>query len=273
MANYFEQKQILRSDDGTIIATYDKTNRQNNGITFVYIESKGWGVVNHKRKETISPQFRHISDYKNGYAIFTTFDSHQGAIDENGNIAIQPKFRQINDFNENGIANVECDDYTENLINTSGEMLFPDNTYDIFSLDNGYFEIIRKSDNMHALANKYGKIITQFEYTDIYEYMSSEDLFTVEKENKLVVIDSTGNEITAKQDEITILSNNLIASYEDESNTLTISDRTGNIILTKKCNFDFSDFSDNLASFLQDYPSATVSKNYKVIVPLKNFYT
>lgn len=273
----FETKCILRSDSGEVIATYDKIRSQNNGITFVFNKFKddssphGWGVVK-DNKEIISPQFLNIRDYQNGFAIFTTVDSHQGAIDKDGNIAIQPDFYKIDGFNKNGISVVSYDDGTDNLIDTCGKAIFSNNSCDFYSFDNGYFDIINK-DGLHAIANPSGEIITKFEYSEIFEDDDDVSLFTAEKDDTEIVINSIGKEITHRHDEVTILPVDCIIAYDYDISTLTMYNKSGNTIISKKCDIDFHKTSDVILSFFKTYPNATVTTDGSIITSLEDYFS
>lgn len=266
---YFERQAcfVLRADNGDIISNYDAISPQENNLTFVNIRSKGWGVVKNGT-ETISPQFYDICSFKNGFAIFTTFDNHEGAIDKNGNISIQPNFKKIYGFNENGISIVAFDDGSFNLINTTGKTLFSTNFYSIEELNNGYFEIGNEH-HLYALANSNSEIITPFKYKKIYG--STNNLFPANTNTGIVIIDSNGKEITAEHDYIYLILNGYIVAY-DNSNVLTIMDKTGSSLFVKK--YDEKPDLDGilkLSYFFEDYPSATVSNDGKVYILLEHF--
>lgn len=270
MANFEKQSVfVLRADNGDVIATYDKINRQENGITFAYTESKKWCVVDKDGKETISG-LESIDNYeKNGYATFNTYDGHQGAIDKDGKIAIQPIFRSFWGFNKNGIAIVTYDDSTCNLINTSGETLFSENYPNIIGFENGYFNIcnfdICNTEGLHALANPDGKLITPFRYKEIYK--CANNLFTAALDNGEVVINAEGKEITAEHNFIRIMPNGIIVTY-DAGKTLTIFDKTGTIQFVKKYDksINYSATIQILSRFFENHPYATVTDG-KLTIP------
>lgn len=266
---YFEELFgfLLRTDNGERIATYDKINRQDNGITFVYIESKGWGVVNKEGEETIFPSLKHINNYANGYAVFETHKGRKGTIGEDGNVVIQPIFRSIFGFNENGIAIVSYDDFTCNLINTSGETLFSTNYPDIIGLDNGFFEVF--NGELYALASPDGKIITPFRYKEIYK--CTHDLFSGALDKGGVVINAEGKEITAEHNVIRIMPNGLIFTFDNDK-TLTIFDKTGSTIFVRENVIakDYFKSLNDLTKFFEKYPNATVT-DCKLTVPWEIF--
>lgn len=264
---YFEELFgfLLRTDNGERIATYDKINRQDNGVTFVCNNS--WGVVDKEGKETISPSLKHIDDYENGYATFDTYDGHQGAIDKDGKIAIQPIFKTFWGFNKNGIAIVTYDDSTCNLINTSGETLFSTNYPDIIGLDNGFFNFF--NDELYALASPDGKIITPFRYKEIYK--CTHDLFSGALDKGGVVINAEGKEITVEHNFIRIMPNGFIFTFDNDK-TLTIFDNTGSTIFVRENVIakDYFKSLNDLTKFFEKYPNATVT-DCKLTVPWEIF--
>lgn len=263
----FESKFILRTDDGDKIWLYDSYERQKNGVTFVYIKSKGWGVVNKEGKETISPSLKHIDNYVNGYAVFETHKCLTGTIGEDGNVVIQPIFRHIYNFNKNGIAIVDYDDDICNLINTSGETLFSTNYPNIIGLDNGFFKVF--DGKLYALASPDGKIITPFRYKEIYK--CTNDLFYGTLDNGGVVINVEGKEITAEHNFIRIMPNGLIFTFDNDK-TLTIFDKTGSTIFVRENVIakDYLKSLNNLTKFFENYPNATVTDG-KLTVPWEHF--
>lgn len=267
-------KFVLRTDDGAIIAEYDEIRPMENGLTFVRLRNKGWGVVNASGKEIIEPQFQNINDFENGFAVFMTSDGHQGVIDEKGNITIPANFWKIYNFNEHHIAIARKDYETYNLINETGKQLFNDNFKSIKKLKNGFFDI-ENANELHAVANPCGKIITPFNFVPINDIINNYIVVKVDKETQYNygVIDSTTEEqiLNADYAELKIFENGFILALTHDWNLLMFDADVKELFNFNINRVYFKTMAAKYENLFKSFPNVKILPNGDVTIPRNDF--
>jgi WG containing repeat len=220
---------------------YDVARSFSDGLAAVFLEDKGWGVIDKTSKEIIKPLFEEASGFSEGLAA-VQIRGKWGGIDKTGQVMIKPQYDVINSFSEGMAVAVKGNDVM--LINRVGQTIFSRSMDDLQL-------------NIHEGARFSEGLI------DAYDPAKS----------KYGFIDKTGQfVIEPKFNKAGIFSEGLarVAIVEDGEEKLGFIDHNGQFVIQPIYNTDFdfrrnsTDFSEGLAS-LSEGLQPTITEEAKFV--------